>query len=394
MGKRKNSKRALAAFLLMLLAVFVLFTFKGRELSTGTGYLVGTQGLQAEFHSVWYNGAWWSSTEQPQGVNPSSASFGYTMVFDPDAAASFKPDLCASQQPITVKDDQPREYTWQYKVESGKTLANGTIVDVYKQFTLFRYKCEWAVNVWLSGTEAEALGRERVVVGDRELDPTYSDAAIWLKLTPRSFVYFLDNPDQVYFAPCYVGLAKDVEWIGTDKNGQKILNDGDIEKTEDIIPEAQGETLGIYYQRGGGSVVTEDTFLQYQGTRLDPEIFRDQYWIRFSLIQFKPYNWWDLGFWHNWKFPSAHLDFLVYVFVVGEWTVMLKTGEVPQLEPHTPVSGGENPFQWIIDWFANPWNQLWTLLIIAVVVIVVVSVTSPGIWLALAKRNGGERKNA
>lgn len=393
MGKHgKNNKKALAIIVLILLATFFLVTPLGHQLLS-TGFLTGTQGLQAEFQSVNYDNAYWSNTEQPEGANPSVKNFGYSMAFDPDGSQNFKPDLCCSQQPITVDSDvQPKSYIWNYKVESDKVLDNGTIVDVYKQFEMYRYKCDWSLDLWLSGTEAEALGRERVVFGDQEQNPNYAGSTIWIKLTPRNFVYFIDNPDQVFFAPCYIGLSEETTWVGIDQDGKQILDDADIKKTEDIIPKVEGETVGIYYQRGGGDVVTEDTYLEYEGTQLDPEIFRSEYWMRISLLNFKPVNSWDVLLRHSWKFPSGQLKFLVYVFVVGEWTVQIKTGEVPGLTPHTPIGGGGGGlFDWVLNWLSNPFNQIWVLLIIAVVVIVIVSVTSPGVWMVLAqtRRKGG-----
>jgi hypothetical protein len=358
------------------------------------GYLTGTQGLEAQFQSVYFDGAYWSGTETPSGTSPSVMNFGYDMTFDPDGATVNRPDLCATQQPITVDADvEPKLYSWQIKTETGKTLENGTIVDVYTQYDMLRYQCDWATNVWLSGTENEAMGRESVILGDRETALcNYAGTTIWLKIMPRSFIYFMDNPKHVYFAPCYMGLSEEVEWASLDEKGQKIVDDTDIKSTEDMIPKAKGETVGIYYQRGGGDIVTEDTYLKYKDEALDPEIFREEYWIRFSLSNFKPINWRDWGIYHNWKFPSAYLHFLVYVFVVGEWEVYIKTGEVPHLEPHTPIvhitdiSGG------IFDWLTNPWTLFYLGIIGSIILLVLLLVFAPGLLIVVAKGIFGRRK--
>ncbi len=364
--------------------------------SMGPGYLTGTQGLEGQFNSIYFNGAYWNTTSYPTGATPSSLCFGYTMDFDPDGAGNYKPDLCGSQQPITVDADvAPKSYVWSVKVGS-KTFANGTIADEYQQFEMYRYQCSWAIDIWLSGSEAEALGRGSVIIGDREEDPTYASSAIWIKVVPRSFVYFTQNPDHVYFAPCYIGLKQDVEWAGIDEKGQKILDDSDIKKIEDIIPKVQGETPGFYYQRGGGDVVTEDTFTyyQYQDIKLDPEIFRDEYWMRFNLVQFKPFNSWDYGIYHHWKFPSTELKFLVYLFVVGQWTVYIKTGEVPVLNPHTPIVGSTNPFGGIFDFLSNPFFWMGSFLVGSFILIVLLLLFAPTALTVITQALFGRKKGS
>ena len=382
---------------ILLMAILLVLLTGGSLLGLQTshpGYLTGTQGLQAQFQSVYFDGAYWSGTETPSGTNPSVLNFGYDMTFDPDGATVNRPDLCATQQPITVDADvEPKKYSWQIKVETGKILENGTIVDVYKQYDMFRYQCDWATNVWLSGTENEAMGRSSIVLGDQETALcNYAGTTIWLKVTPRSFVYFVDNPNQLFFAPAYIGLSEEVTWASIDKQGQTIIDDVNIKSIEDIIPKAKGETVGIYYQRGGGDMATEDTYLKYQGEALAPEIFREEYWIRFSLSNFKPINWWDWGIYHNWKYPSAYLHFLVYVFVVGEWEVYIKTGEVPVLTPHTPIAHTTDISGAIFDWLTNPWTLFWLFGLGSILILVLLLLFAPGVLVVIASWIFGRRK--
>jgi hypothetical protein len=396
MSKIQKSPLTLIIVLTVAMMLLILLTSKGLlGLQTShPGYLTPTQGLEIQFHSVYFGDAYWSTTEKPSGTNPSVMSFGYDMVFDPDGATVFRPDLCASQQPITVDAEvEPKPYSWLIKAESGKTLENGTIVDVYKQYDMFRYQCDWAMNLWLSGTENEAWGQDGTYRYESDLN-NYAGTTIWLKITPRTFVYFIDVPKQLFFAPAYIGLSEEVTWGSIDKNGQKILDDTQIKSTEDIIPKAKGEPIGIYYQRGGGDMVTEDTFLKYQGQALDPEVFRNEYWGRISLLNFKPINWFD--WWnHNWKFPSGYLHFLVYVFVVGEWEVYFKTGEVPKLEPHTPVVHITDVWGDFMSWLTNPWTLFWLLFSGSLLIIVLLIIFAPGVltiiaaWIFGRKKNGG-----
>ena len=382
--------------LIVILLVGLLLVLSGGSLlglqTQHPGYLTGTQGLEPQFNSVYFDGTWWSTTEYRTitGRNaPSSLSFGYSMDFDPDDAQGWMPDLCGSQQPMTVDTDVgPKSYVWNYKVETGKTLANGTIVDVYKQFEMYRYKCDWAINVWLTGSEGEAGWPKHIV----PWNPNYAGTKLWIKLVPRSFVYFKENPDQVFFAPAYIGLAQDVSWVGVNKDGTIIQNDPDILKSQDLIPKAQGEVVGIYYTRGGGDIMTEDTLLSYQGTMLDPEIFRNEYWMRIDLTEFKPLSWYDWEIWHNWKFPSAYMKFMVYVFVVGEWTVYFKTGEVPTLNPHTPILHVTDILGELAAWLTNPWTLFWLFGLGSLLILVLLIIFAPGVLTVIASWFFSRRK--
>jgi hypothetical protein len=391
-------------FLVLGVLVFIIFnpSIIGIKGLSGVGYLSGTQGLQPEFNSLYWNNAWWSNTERGAetipGVSPSSMSFGWDMVFDPDRASEGMPDMGATEQAITVDPVAPLVTSWSVP-QPNETLPNGTVVGVTKQFDLYRYTCDWAMNVWLSGSEWEADGKytkvERGLGGSSEVayvNPSYADSALWIKVSPTKFVYFTENPTHVYFAPAYIALKEPVIWAGVDNNGQTVVNDADVGKVEDLIPKNTGEPLGIYYNRGGTGTFNESTIQHYEGLTLDPSLFQDAYWTRISLIQFKPLSWTNNLFWHAWKYPSAYLHFQVYIYVVGEWKVYFQTGEIPALTPHTPIMETSNPltnlFAGAAAWFASPFNQLWLFFILIVFVVVLVSIFNPGLWsmLALSRR--------
>lgn len=386
---KKNRK------LIAILAIALLLIYLANSIGLQTvGYLTGTQGLQAEFNSLYFNNTWCSASSRPDwAADASNWQFGFELNFDPDESDDGWPNLCATQQPFTVDTEvEPKHYTWQ--VDKGiVTLRNGTRAKKVYQFEMWRYRIEWAVNIWLSGPEAESS--DRAWHGGISWEPNYGGSQIWIKLVPRSFVYFEDNPDEVYFAPAYIGLES-YEVISIDKDNKETTNDPDILSCVDLIPKASGETLGIYYERGGNPTDIEETLLSYQGMELDPEIFRNEYWIHIDLLTFKPWN--HVDFWtkaHSYKWPSVNLKFVVYVFVVGKWTVYFTEDEVPSLRPHRPPSLVRRPWSWLTDWWSNPWTLLWTGIFgffVLLIVIAILAIFAPGALTAITRALFGRRK--
>jgi len=377
-----NKHEKWLAAILLIIVIMLFASTKNWMLSIG--YIVGTQGLQAEFNSIHYKNYWYDKNNP--GPNPyyqdnvaSACEFFDRVNFDPDEPDGRHPNLKASMQPILVDTEvEPKLYMWQIK--KGSTTEGNIIYDVYEQFEMRRYRCEWAVNLWLDGPEEESWG---------DVNQRYTDLQLWIKLVPQNFLYFKDNPDEVYFAPAYFGLDEKAFWGYYDENG-RYFEDSAMGDFQDIFPEAEGETLGIFYEKGGQEIDIEDTLLSYQNKSLDPRVFRSEYWIRIGVDRFYTVSWLDYGVWHRWHQPSVLLKFLVYVYAVGKWTVKLAVGEVQDLTPHQSqfTQGGWGGWAW----FANPMNQLWIFFFTLVVVVIVVSIFSPGVWTVLARALGRRRE--
>ncbi|MEM3760155.1 MAG: hypothetical protein QXZ02_03470 [Candidatus Bathyarchaeia archaeon] len=385
-----NKKKRGAVALLLITLICIVIVARGGFMPSLSeiGFLTGTQGLEAQFDSLYFNNSYCSVTEKPSWARQASSwSFGYSMDFDPDLKDDGWCDLAATQQPFTLDADvEPKHYSW--AVDQGLvTLSNGTQARKIYQFEMWRYRLTWRINIWLSGTEAEAC--DTTYFNIITWEPNYGGTKIWIKLVPKAFVYFKENPDQVFFAPAYIGLNS-YTWASIDKDGKTIMNDLDMQKTQDLIPKATGETLGIYYQRGGAPINLEDKLLTYQGMQLDPAVFRNEYWARIDLLNFKPINWYDYQIWHNWKYPSIMLEFTVYVLVVGRWTVYVGTGEAPELNPHLPIAVTGNPIADFLNalgaFFSNPLTQFWLLLIVIVIVLIFAGPTLVALISALRKK--------
>jgi len=406
----------LALVVLALIVIIVDPSLVGIH-SLGIGYLTGTQGLEVQFDSIYnpttrtYQGlygplsnfasGWYSATEKPAGASASSMTFGYNLIFDPDDPNGYMPKLGASEQTITLDTNIAPELVggkpWQVKTGS-TTFANGTIADVYQQFEIYRYHCTWRFGLWLAGNEWEALGcspNPTMYEKSAEHQNNYAGTSIWLKIVPKNPLFWQGNDptNGPFFAPDYVVMRQPVEWASYDGKSasQKTTNDPEISQTESTYPMAEGEPLGIYYTRGAGTYGSGSTNdepkmdpLQYQGVMLDTSIFRNEYWAHIDLMTFKAWNsfpW--LGMSHSWKYPSGLYTVDFFIYVVGEWTVYFKTGEVPALTPHPPQYGTTD---WLGAWFSNPFNQLWVLLVTGLAVFIIIEWRQPQVITGVLKR--------
>jgi len=382
--KLSSSKKALLLVLtiavMLPLAELALAYLFGTSLlklweASLSGYQTAFQGLQAEFAAVYWQGGWWSQSETPAGWNPSLKQFGYELTLDPDQPTDGWCDLLANQQPLVVEDDSYQPYVW----------AVGD-----KQFEIHKVKLKWAVNVWLGGTGDEAA--DWTTFNIITWEPNYAGAQIWIRLTPRPFKYFRENPDQMYIAPACI-VVESVQWASIDQDNRLTLNDPDM-SVMDINPGARGENFGIYYQRGGFpiNVQNEITKYYYNGLALDPQVFRDTYWIHIDLINFKPINKFEWQIWHKWKYPSVKLEITVYAFIVGVWKVKLAKEEVPQLEPHKPAGDWTDwtkPFRDLAaaigSWFNNPFNAITFWLFLLIAALIILAVVAPGVLRGIGK---------
>jgi hypothetical protein len=341
----KRKKLVLTA---VLIGIIVISVSAGIALHPmDVGYMQGTQGLDFQFHSVRRNGEWWSATERGSptygDVYPSVRSFGAGMVLDPDHAEKGMPDLCGNVGGFQLVDpENPVPYIWQ--VKTGTTVQNGQTMDVYKQYAMYRYQANFSLNLQLSGTEWEADGKYDDAWLGSYVSPNWGGSEIWIKVKPQSFAYFSGNPEKVYFAPAYMGLTKDAMYGGVTEDPSAYVT---------TIPNAQGDVLGFFYQRGGGDVkLDESKLLSYQGEVLDPAIFREEYWIRVNLVQFKPRSWID-WFWHKWEYPTVHLEFKIYVYAIGQWTTYFKQGELPDHNPPQPTVKTSDPISNFFAWLGG-----------------------------------------
>jgi len=380
-GTNKYLTIGILAFLLLIVAVVVGPISMGAISSIG--FTQGTQGMNWEFDSVYWQDSWWSRTEHGTAPliyaartglysrTPSALEFGHTLNLNPDDPNKGFPTLAGTFGTFYAYANNSRNdvYTWQIPV--GKNPS--TQETIYRQYQMQRVYCTMSVNVYLAGT-----GDEAGVDGNV---PNYGGAQIWIKMTPNNFAYFRDNPQAVYFAPEYIGLTKDVE-IATKGGGGNINKASSlVADAQSLNPQAKGDSFGIYYQRGGDPISFtggSSSLLSYQGQMLDPQIFRNEYWTKISLNTFMAANVWS-PFWyaHDWAFPSTHFELEVYMFVIGQWTVNVKPGETATQNIHPMVMGSVDPVANIFAFASNPWVLLIILAVVFIIAVIVMAIFFP-----------------
>jgi hypothetical protein len=215
----------------------------------------------------------------------------------------------------TQPNEPYRTYTW--KLDNG----DGTST----QYVMQNWLCTFDVNLWAKPDVMGPLSTEH-------WNQRYRDAEVWLKLSTGPDWYFAGS-DKTYFGLAYMELAQ-FQQTGTDS--------GLV-----VVPGAKWEALPIFTSLNGYSV-NPATASTYQGKRLNPDIFRDEWYTCITLGSFGTYD-------HGWidgsyKSDSVTLRILTHIFVVGEWTV--KNDVDHPIDPHQPpIETGW--LQAVINWVAG-----------------------------------------
>jgi hypothetical protein len=375
--------KQMMSFLLVFLLIFsvpvlLVYGLTKMEVIETPFIISGYQGLQPSFEAIYWNGYWYDTFNtgpNPNYLNPatgtvytpSSVKFGEYCVLNPDDDNSLLPSLKMSGTQILVDPNNWKSdtYTWEiYKPEESTD-----VVDVYETFQIQKILAEWKVNVWIDGTGNEAYPDD---------NHRWHDARIWIKLTPQNFVYFEDNPEELYFAPAYIGVSN-IEWYSGKEDPNQTKDPTQAAKN-DLYPEQVGDSFAIYAAKGETSEYMDETvILSYQGVELDPAIFKDEYWIRMNVDRMQADSQLaGIGGW-DWSYVSAHITFEVHLFVVGKWRVVLEKGDVPDLEPRE-VYFGTDPFadllRAVAEFATSPTGIL--LAIIALVTAIVIALALTG----------------
>jgi len=348
------------------------------------------QGLHPIYDSVYWNGYWYDSLHK--GPNPnyegriaSVAKFKEYVNLNPDGTNTLLPSLKMSGGPVLIDPTwHTEQYVWELKNEQEST----DMVDVYTVYRMQKVMAEWKVNVWIDGTGNEAFP---------DNNHRWFDAQIWIELIPEITPYFKGAEEaELYFAPAWMGV-KNIEWYSGKEDPNKMKDPRQAALNE-LYPEEVGENFGLFAQRGETTtVIDEPKILSYRNQPLDPQIFKESYWIRMNVDRMQA----DseaagVGGW-DWSYVSAHITFEVHLFVIGEWRVALEKGDVPDLEPRT-VSYGTDPFADLLrgigGFITSPAGIFLAFmgLVLAVFIILALTGALPGVISLLSMLAGAKRK--
>ncbi len=326
---RPFNRRVLVVGVLAILIVSLMIS--GQRLS-----ISGYQGIHPSFAAVWDDGRLYSP--ESIGSGASVARFQESSLnFDPDGAETGMPNMMGALRDITVVNDlsqyvpidtldhiralggstqpnQPyRTYTW--KLDNG----DGTSAEYLMQ----NWLCTFDVNLWAKPDVMGPLSTEH-------WNQRYRDAEVWLKLSTGPDWIF-EGADETYYGLAYMELAQ-FQQTGTDS---ELV----------VVPGAKWEALPIYASLNGYAVSPADAST-YQGKRLNPDIFRDEWYTCVTLGSFGTYDhvWID----GSYKSDSVTLRILTHIFVVGEWTV--RNDADHPIDPHQPPTATgwlQASFNWV-----------------------------------------------
>lgn len=224
------------------------------------------------------------------------------------------------------------------------------------------------------------------------------------------------------------GEDEDPLWFKTRGKESKIYTIEQLADKKDILmskvqfaPSLIGQFLSLYnepsasfeyeggiYQGGYSDIDYEDESNPVTTSVKTPDSrMKKTMYFPINILNFGTYA--DGDWYHGWRifYPSCYFRIRMLYGVYGDFTYLWTEELARDKTVDYPVDGerhgttvihvrgvGSPLIDWwnnVMNWFANPFNQLWTLLIIAVVVVIIVSVTSPGIWMVVAqsRRKGG-----
>ena len=377
-----KNKIVLAVFLIVLIGMVLFISANGLSL-VSVGYTQGSQGLSFAFASVQTPSG--AMITQSSGLNYQLNS-GYPTIGG--AMQGFTADLANAS-------GLDKTYTW--SIPNGTVTQNGQTLNAYTNYEMERVLCNMSFNIRLSGTGSQAGPALQTGAGaifgvggyilSSGVAPDYQNYKIWISITPNNFLYFKNNPSQLFIAPAYIGLNNGGAVIapitsansGSYGSGAPAITTAMFSSVVATYPQAQGDVFPIYYNLGGTAAsTTQNTLLSYQGQTLDSSIFRSVYYIELTLSQFQAVNTYGWGglTGHNWAFPSLQYNLCVYVYVIGSWTTYFKQGELPKSLPEPVVSGGATTVlgelaSAISSVLSNP---LYDLIILGIIIIIVAGI--------------------
>jgi len=325
-----------------------------------------------------------------------------------------------TMQEVNIHGDptgrNPTQIDW-YSFQRDKTQSGNTVT--WKHYEAYIVPVDFVIELTI-----RPLGDKWV--GDfQSFDLWFVlDTVAWLNaFTADQMALLKEQVNATLTAYNFRGAFPIWAWVGQWDPWVCSGRDGNPDKyydPADLTPEEIGE-LQTHLQLQpsfGGSEVTLYTSPGYEYTRVfaedvikNPDLLRQMIetsipglpdprfaqtvYFPLTLINFgalkREGGWWVTA-WDKEYYPTAYMRIRALYAIYGEWIYAWTQEEADKQgykwENNTSIITGSQSlwdkfFGGLGAWFANPLNQMWIVLILIVAVVIIVSVTSPGIWTML-----------
>ena len=308
-----------------LVVLFVIFIFLNGGLSAlkvlstgGVGYISGYEGARAR-----YAGVLWDNEQTQTGDS--------TLFWDGDGVGSGCPAIVGEMTSVFVPQESVGEQPFSFGSGAditdwllGSTTTRNPVQTYEWTFgegndsSVYRME-EWRLK-WYFSISAEPSGAERPTsahLGGWTRFSSWTQIEVWFELNVEPIWYF-EGADHAYFAIAQLRVS-DVA-VGGKFGGKESGYETEPLPECRVAPMSAGSVLPLYYGIFGSEANrAEKTAYEYRGRRLNPQLFTDRVYTKYSLNDFGLSEKWDWGVF--WKGDVVTVGVDVNVFVVGEWKV-------------------------------------------------------------------------
>lgn len=294
------------------------------------------EGPKGTFVGIEYQGPYSAPVRWGGGYSTSAGSlksFSTTLKFDADDAYSGKPNIYGEMTSIylpastvgQIKPWVPANWLNQMQYLQNP-IANYTWQIGEKYYGMQTWLCRWYLAFsaewegdisWPVASLGEIPPAQSFV-----FENNYDNLALWLKVDLAPTFYY-QNAEKTYFAVGKIQLSNAVNYAGTTNKVGGLSNTVEPRSGVSVLPESEASLLYLYDACWGESG-DSTTQYSYQGQALNPDIFRDNVYIKLDFNKFGLYSGNTvpgtmIGMWV--KGDVAVVCFDVTVFTIGEWQV-------------------------------------------------------------------------
>lgn len=363
-------------FLIVLEGAWSGFNLVFSSVSYSTGY----QGAKAQYAGIFYNNQRYQNT--------TFGRFDTTLRFDPDdpetgmcnlegeMTSVFIPEQSLSNMPDWIPSDWVREAGY---IQNPVNTYSWTIEN--RTYSMEEWRLRWYFSISAEWDEGWKLFE-----GTEYSDKRYTNTEVWFEfdLTP---VWYFEGASTAYFCIAKMQLA-DVKLHALDNRGDEVKP----ELETSVSPQSPGSIMSIYYGLFAQQNIADKDAYDYEGKKLNPDLFTSKVYSYFRLANFGTHSWSEFPSW-KWKGDVVTVAVDVTVFVIGEWTVQ----DIEDIDfedyGRTAKLGGGYSFA---DWLSSPANRLLLALIAGLAIFIVIALIFPSLMLTIVmliqSLTGGRRR--